>query len=576
MFKYLSMNHKIITAYCLIFFGFALPCLSQQNSLPRHAGNPKVQNAAAFSNGLKCKYREDIQGAITNFEKALTAMPDDAASMYELSALYVDAGRMEEAFSMIQNAASLDPENKWYQVRLGKFYRNLEMYDDFVKLYEKLTAKYPDDLDMLSELIDALLLKEDYDKALVKLDDFERQVGSNEIISEQKIAIFQQQGNEKAQIRELQKLIENDPANPRYYNMLAQIYVKAGRENEAMKMFEKVEELNPNDPYINVSLMEFYDNKGDKAKAFEEFIAAIRNKNLDMNTKTSIYEYWFKNAQGDETDEQALQVGNAFVETYPDNKVGYIVLGSYYINKKDLDRSKAMYLKALSLDSTDYMAWQNLVLVEADQKDDAAVLKHAKQALRYYPMQPIFYWYAGVGSYLAEQNEEAIAYLEKGRKYCTDLSLQTTFDSYLGDLYHQKGEEKKAFEAYDRVLRTDPDNALVLNNYAYYLSLKGVELDKAKEMSSHAVELEPKNATYLDTYAWVLYKRGEYKEAQQQMKKALNLVSDPEGLYYEHYGDILFRLGNKKDAIEYWNKAAQKGDGSEFLERKLKNGELYE
>lgn len=180
-----------------------------------------------------------------------------------------------------------------------------------------------------------------------------------------------------------------------------------------------------------------------------------------------------------------------------------------------------MYAKVLSIDSTDFLAWQNIIFSEADLKDNEAVLEHSVAALKYYPMQPIFYWYAGVGSAIFKQTDEAIRYLEKGRKYCADRNLQTSFDSYLGDLYYETGEMEKAFSAYDKVLAVDPDNALVLNNYAYYLSLKGEDLDKAIEMASHAIGLEPKNATYLDTYAWVLYKNGNYKEAEKQMKRPL-------------------------------------------------------
>ena len=79
----------------------------------------KRKNANYFSDGLQCKYREDTDGTIRNFEQALRYMRNDAASMYELSEQYYNVGRIEEAFNMIQRAAELEPENKWYQMRLG-------------------------------------------------------------------------------------------------------------------------------------------------------------------------------------------------------------------------------------------------------------------------------------------------------------------------------------------------------------------------------------------------------------------------------------------------------------------------
>ena len=155
----------------------------------------------------------------------------------------------------------------------------------------------------------------------------------------------------------------------------------------------------------------------------------------------------------------------------------------------------------------------------------------------------------------AKQEQDAIDYFEKGRKFVTDKKILVDFDGYLGDLYYSVGEEEKAFDAYDRVLRIEPDNALVLNNYAYYLSLRKERLDQAKEMALHAVELEPNNAVYLDTYAWVLYEKGEYQAAEAQMSKAIQLLKSPDKTYYLHYADILEKVNQSAKAVEYRNKA---------------------
>lgn len=541
------------------------------------SGGDKRKNAAFFSKALECKNREDVKGAIENFEQALRFMPDDAASMFELSHQYPKVGRMEEAFEMAKRAAQIDPDNKWYQMQLANFYKSFELYDELIAVYEKLTDQYPEDVEMLGQLIEALLYAEQYDKAIAKLDLLEERFGNSSLISEQRLEIYKRQGKTKDVIAELQKMIKNDPLNSRNYSMLAQVYMENGDEKEAMKMYEKVKETNPDDPYINISLLEYYEKSGDDDKAFHELLAAIRNSNLDFNTKANIYEYWFKKSLlSPNIDEQALQAGKAFVETYPDNKMGYLILGSYYINKKNNEEAKQMFSKVLQCDSSDYVGWQNLVLMEADLNETDAVLQHAREALKYHPMQPVFYWFAGSASAIKKQNTEAISFLEKGRKFVADKTLLSNFDSYLGDLYYQTGQEQKAFDSYEKVLRANPDNALVLNNFAYYLSLKSDQLDKALEMSSHAVELEPNNATFIDTHAWVLYKQERYQEAEQQMKKALDLVDKPDGLYYEHYGDILFRLNKKEEALKYWNKALKAGNYSDKLEWKVKAGILYE
>ena len=52
-----------------------------------------------------------------------------------------------------------------------------------------------------------------------------------------------------------------------------------------------------------------------------------------------------------------------------------------------------------------------------------------------------------------------------------------------------------------------------LNNYAYYLSVRGERLGKALEMTEKSNRLSPNNPVFLDTWAWVLYKKGDFEEA---------------------------------------------------------------
>ena len=520
----------------LILIGIAAGATAQEKP-------DKRKNATYFSNGLQNKYRDDTEGAIRNFEQALRYMPDDAASMFELSEQYANAGRLEEAFQIIRQAASLEPENKWYQIRLGLFYRDMEQYDDFINLYEPLTQQYPDDPEMLSDLIDAYLLTENYDKALEKMELLEQQVGQNEFITEQKLNVMKRQGQDKKLVAELEKLIAQNPESPRYYNMLAQLYTEQGKEKEALKVYERIKEISPNDPYINISLLEFYEKNGNKEKAFNELIAAIRNRNLDLTTKANIYDYWMnKNQNTPDAAEQAKQCGQAFSETHPDDKIGYLILGSYYIVTENAALARTYYKKSLSIDSTDFLSWQNLIISESRLNENESVRQHAVQALKYYPMQPVFYWYAGVSSAVLKDNENAITYLEKGRRYTTDKLQTANFDAFLGDVYHEQGDDEKTFEAYERTLRNDPNNVLVLNNYAYYLAVKGQDLEKALEMSTKAIAAEPDNPVYLDTHAWVLYMKGEYKEAEKHMKKAIKLLKESDATYNQHYEAIMNKL----------------------------------
>lgn len=533
------------------------------------------KNAVAFSEGLECKYKEDTECAIKKFKEALKYMPDDAASMYELSQQYADVGLFDEGFEMIKKAVETDSDNKWYKLRYARYCEMLSMTDEMISTYEQLLDKELQNIELLGELIEALEESLEYDKALSYLDKVEKVIGANETIIDEKIKIYTQQGKTKKVISELEKAVKAQPENSKYSLTLAKIYMDNGKEKDAVKLYENIKSTDPDDQYASVALLEYYDKKGDTKQAFDELLAAIRNKNLDFHTKATIYEYWFnKTETNNVTAEQAFECGKAFIEAYPEEKSGYIIVATYHLFKNNLKEANKMYVKALECDSTDYTAWQNLVLSDFDMKNYDVMTQHAEKALQYYPNQSIFYWYAGVGKMIAEKNAEAIAYMEKGRRFAIDDQIEEDFNNHLGNLYHAIGDNEKAYDAYDRVLEHNPDNVLVLNNYAYYLSLDGKNLDKALSMSKHAIELSPNIATYIDTYAWVLFKLGRYEEAELAMRKMLDNKKESNGVYYEHYGDMLFKLGRANEAMKYWKKAKEKGNASKDIDKKIEKGGL--
>ena len=183
------------------------------------------------------------------------------------------------------------------------------------------------------------------------------------------------------------------------------------------------------------------------------------------------------------------------------------------------------------------------------------------EAIKYFPEQPLPYALAGVSEMLRKNYKNAMGFFREGLKLVEDnLQLKAQFYSYLGDCYYNLDSIKTAFHMFDEVLKINPNDALVLNNYAYYLSLRNENLSKAEQMSSQAVLLEPENGTYLDTYAWVLYMRKDYSQALYYMKLAIQYSPDASGVLYEHYGDILYKNGEKKRALEMWKKALEAGD----------------
>lgn len=574
------MKYKLLIISLLLLFASNI---FAQNEMPDGIQNDSIvkqdlaKNAEYFSKGLEAKYNENYPLAISNFEQALKFYKEDDASMYELSALYQMDSRNTEAFNLIKQAADLEPDNKWYQIRLAHFYLQNSDYQSFKDIYNKLFEKEPDNLDYLEDYINALMAIGDYDEVLAKLDYVEQQLGETEYIFLQRIQIYDEQGKKDKAIAEMENLVEFMPENTRYRAMLAEAYRKVKRDKDAYQQYLKIKELDPNDKYVNVSLMDYYWSSGDTDKAFEELVAAIKNKNLDYDTKYQINQLWFQRRALYITNDDLKIVGNAFIEAHPDKEDGYYLMGEYYYNNKDFAKAKEYFQKSLEYKESYYLALYNISICDMELNDNQGLIDVTEKAVSFYPEQPIFYLFNGIGHFNNKDYETTITMLEKGRKLSANKELTENFDTYIGDTYNLLKNKQKSYEAYDRVLNSNPDNIYVLNNYAYYLSLDNQDLERALQMSEKTIKAEPKNATYLDTYAWILYKLDRFTEAKKYMDKVFKYDKNPQGINYEHLGDILYKMGDVKNAVKNWNKAKKAGgEVSEFLEQKIKDEKLYE
>jgi Tfp pilus assembly protein PilF len=187
------------------------------------------------------------------------------------------------------------------------------------------------------------------------------------------------------------------------------------------------------------------------------------------------------------------------------------------------------------------------------------------------------FFLGGVALLQGKQHDKSIELLRAGAKVVYgNTQLEAQFYASLGDAYNAISKHEESDLSYDRSLRLNPDNALVLNNYSYYLSLRKANLEKAEEMSRKSLRLEPQNPSYLDTYGWILYQLGKYTDAKKYMNDAIAATQGENGTLLEHMGDILYKLGEKEQALKLWLRAKAAGATSDFIDRKIAEGTLYE
>ena len=550
----------------------------KNNKTKNLSESEKFKEADYFAKAVVKRVIGEPLESMKLLDKALAIDPDDAAALYEKSRLLSALSRNEEAYLLALKAKNIEPENKWYKMNFANLAMRMEKYDEYVKTYEELAEQYPDNFEFLSELAYAYFYTGDYKNAVKQYHKVEEQVGINEAIVNQIVNLYTRLEKYDKAVEEYEKLIKSDPENTHYYAVLAEYCAKNNMPEKALWAYQQIEKINPGDPYIHISMADFYRKQGDTLQSFEELKKGMANKNLDLQTKIQLLVSYYPGKLTEEQQKQALELSRILMKTHPDDPASKSLYGSLLYQNQDYKEAKTVFKEILASDSlSNYSLWEQLLFCEYNLKEYNELAKDAETVTSLFPNQPLPYLLEGMGYYLLKDYKKAEKILETGKDFAiTNPQLLSEFYSYLGEIYYQQKNYDACFKAYDKALEINPDNSLVLNNYAYYLSLRKQNLDKAAEMAKRAVNLDQKNSNNLDTYAWVLFQQGKYKEAEKWQKMALDNGGYDSGVVLEHYGDILYKLGDVDNAVKYWEMALAHKEHSKVLEKKIKERKYYE
>ena len=538
----------------------------------------KLDNSSYFIDACKEKILGNYDKAISDFSSCSKTDPSNSASLYEIAGIYYLQKNYKAAFPFIEKAVKIDPNNVWYQMLYANMLIAGHRYKEATEIYEKLSKTYPENLEYFFNMADGYLYLGKYTDAIKVYNDIEAKTGVSEELSIQKEKIYVEQKKIDKAIEEIQKLINAFPAEPDYYNILAYLYLSNKMDDKAFEIYQKIISIDPNNSNVHLSLADYYRIKGDSEKSFNELKLAFSNPNLEIDTKVKILlTYYDFSEKSDSLKTQAYTLLDLLIKANPKEAKAYSIYADFLFRDKKITEAKDQYLKVITLDSSKYVVWEQLLMLESELNDNINLENLSKRAIELFPDQPASYLYNGASNFLLKRYDKAITSLENGILLLDkEDDLKKNFYTYLGDSYYEKKEFKTAFSYYDKALNIEPENAYILNNYSYYLALQGEDIDKAEKMAKKAVDANPDNASYLDTYGWVLYKHEKYSDAEKYIKKAIDNKGGYNSTILEHYGDIMFKLGNVDNALEYWKKAKEIGVGSEFLEKKISDKKLYE
>jgi len=538
---------------------------------PELTEKEQLEFAHLFYDAEKDKLLGNFSLAQEKFQQALRIQPRSAATHFELSQIYLQAGNIELAELSGKQAIKFDPENKWFKLALADIYEQEGKYAEIIPLMEALLKNEPNQLDYLFGLGSAHAQNKDFSASVRTFDKIESITGVTEDLALQKKNLYMQMGKTDKALAEIRKLMDLYPDEVGYRGFLAEIYEATGQKEKALEEYNEIVRLDPENPNVYFSLAEFYRRQGDRDRSFIELKKAFSNSEGSVDLKLQVLSSYFDiTAQFPSLRPQAMELCEILVKAHPEDTRTRAVYGDFLVRAERYEEALVQYKKVLESDKSSFNVWNQILNIEASLENYQELFDLSTEAIELFPYQPGVFLFNGIAAMQLKQYDKAVAALKDGASVTIGNSLLSAqFYSSLGDSYQYLSKYPESNEAYEKALKFEESNTYVLNNYAYYLSLRNENLERAKEMALKCNELSPGNPSFQDTYAWVLFKLGEFEEAGKWIDKAINSGGISSGTIMEHKGDILFKQGKTDDAVDFWKRALDLGAKSEKLKEKI-------
>lgn len=526
----------------------------------------------------KSKVTEDWEEAIRNYTEILQLDNHNSNARFQLSQVYAAQRKLNQAEEEALLAVKLDPKNKWYLEALATLYLDQGKAQEAAEVYKTLNSKFPPNPDYYLNLAFIYSRTGQFDQAIKTYEQFEKNFGLDENVVMEKKNLFLRLNKFNEALNEIHKLVDAFPGETGYMLEEADLYRANKMKDKAAELYKKVLVLEPDNAQALLALAEIGMQNGDMSESMGSIRKVFENPNVDVDTKIRILfpyiQFWDLKK---ENKKEAFDLAEILVRVHPQEAKAFAIKGDLHYLDDQNESAVEAYLQSLKLNKSVFQVWQQVMVIYNLKKDWSKLQQFCTEAMEYFPNQSVIYLFKGGAEYQLKDYELAVKSYSKGEKMSAENDkLRAQFLSNMGDAYHSMNKHEESDSAYEKSLKLDPENAYVLNNYSYYLSIRKVNLEKAKQMSAYSNKLVAGSSSFLDTYAWILFQLKDYTGAKEWQEKALAADSEISSTILEHYGDILYMLGKTEEAIKYWKQAKERSSESETLDRKIAEGKYLE
>ncbi len=498
--------------------------------------------------------------AVTLYNACMKRRPQSSAVHFQLSKIYLNSGNVALAREHAKMACKYTPDNKWYLQELGDIFQMEQKYDSAVLVYKQLLRLENNNIGLFYSIASMYEKSGEMEKSLAFLDSIDNKIGLSKEVSLSKYRIYETKNQPKDALNELKTALKLSDEDYSVYGMMAEFYRNHNMPDSAERFYRIIYPKYKSDPAVVFSYADFMMDVGKKDSAERILINVINDSDVDNNTKSA---YFYQILQN----EQLFKTSGPFLDTlievyyrkYNNDIRSISIYSDIQMRLKNYAKAGGALERIVNTDANNYPAFEQLVYALNMQGKTDSVIYFSDRAIRLFSDKPVMLLFNGSAKFQKGEYDAAVDALNKGLAITEDKALQIEFHSLLAECYQSLKQYNSSDTEFNAALRLDPENIGVLNNYAYYLSLREVNLKQALKMSKVTINAEPKNSTYLDTYAWVLFKMGKAQKAKNYIIQAINEGGSSNKDIIIHYAEILLSLKEYKEALKYYTNCSKNG-----------------
>ena len=457
-----------------------------------------LQALYRYTDGVRAQaIKGDTAEAIRLYREALKFDPNYAPALYRL-AVQMQRSHSEEALEYARRAYGIDSTNRWYATAYGQSLLINNKGDEALDIYRRLMQidkKNPDHYRIVAILYQQR--KQPY-TAISVLDSADMRFGKNPYLSEMKRSLLISTGQMDRAIKEAEQIVEEAPYELENHLSLGDTYLSAGKDSLAGVAYRRALEMDS----TSVQALGAYADYCSSQRDMKGYLATLRllyaRPEFPLERKLELFgrltsdrkfygEHYF--ALGALASTMALH--------YPTDKRTIDLYGDHLIAGGEIDAA-LQHFKLHLKDEPPQMDYYMAVIDMEEYLGHTDSLDHyVQRAMEVFPDDPTLPIRKANRLYVRGDLHGAIATFEQALEMVQTDSLRGQIWGYIGDTYNAikervesekadttgykmrlsaKKAQKKCFEAYERSLALYSENAMVMNNYAYFLSLKGEQM----------------------------------------------------------------------------------------------------